>query len=245
MVTTLHQKTTHTIKIDFSDEPVTSFGGLTLIERMAQRLRLWSTLSGTLPERQGEYDWTTCVKSVVAGLLSGGHGTYAAQCVREDPALLGLLDLEGAPEEATVWRCQQQLGQHQANGRLPRVQAVVARRTLEKMDRPSLLFEDFARVFSDGSLLEGSRRREGTKYIKGKGNGLMWSAVFVGPVLAAQRLSAEGEGGAVGRAGDAAGGEGANSQAAASGEEGARADGFSPWRRSDAEGTRSDASALR
>jgi len=194
MVTTLHQKTTHTIKIDFSDEPVTSFGGLTLVERMAQRLGLWSMLAGTLPERRGEYDWTTCVKSVVAGLLSGGQGTYAAQCVREDEALLGLLDLEGAPEEATVWRSLKELGQYQADGRLPRVQAVVARRTLEKMDRRSLLFEGFARVFPDGSLLEGSRRREGTKYIKEKGSGLMWSAVFVGPVLAAQRLSPEGTG---------------------------------------------------
>jgi hypothetical protein len=149
---------------------------------------------GTLPERQGDYDWTTCVKGVVAGLLSGGHGTYAAQCVREDSALLGLLDLKGAPKEATVWRSLKQLGQYQADGRLPRVQAVAARRTLEKMDRPSLLFEGFARVFADGSLLEGSRRREGTKYIKEKGSGLMWSAVFVGPVLAAQRLSAKGEG---------------------------------------------------
>jgi hypothetical protein len=48
MVTTLQQKTTHTIKIDFADEPVTSFGGLTLVERMAQRLGLWSTLGGAL-----------------------------------------------------------------------------------------------------------------------------------------------------------------------------------------------------
>lgn len=194
MVTTLHQKRTHTIKIDFADEPVTSFGGLTLAERMAQRLGLWSTLAGTLPERRGEYDWTTCVKSVVAGLLSGGQGTYAAQCVREDAALLGLLDLEGAPEEATVWRSLKQLGQYQADGRLPRVQAVAARRTLEKMPRPSLLVEGFLPIFSDGSLLEGSRRREGTKYIPEKGSGLMWSAVFVGPVLAAQRLSSEGAG---------------------------------------------------
>jgi hypothetical protein len=194
MVTTLQQKTTHTIKIEFADEAVTSFGGLTLVERMAQRLGLWSTLAGTLPERRGEYDWTTCVKSVVAGLLSGGHGTYAAQCVREDAALLGLLDLEGAPEEATVWRSLKELGQYQADGRLPKVQAVAARRTLEKIPRPSLFFEGFARVFSDGTLLEGSGRREGTKYIPEKGQGLMWSAVFVGPVLAAQRLSAEGEG---------------------------------------------------
>ena len=194
MVTTLQQKTPHTIKIEFADDPVTSFGGLTLVERMAQRLGIWRTLSGTLPERQGEYDWTTCVKSVVAGLLSGGHGTYAAQSVRDDAALLRLLSLEGVPEEATVWRCLKQLGQYQADGRMGVVQAVAARRTLEKMPRPSLLLEGFVPIFADGSLLEGSGRREGTKYIPEKGRGLMWSAVFVGPVLAAQRLSPEGAG---------------------------------------------------
>lgn len=190
----MQQKRNHTIKVEFSDEAATSFGGLALVERMAQRLGLWSTLSETLPERTGEYDWVTCVKSVVAGLLSGAQGTYAAQSVREDEALLGLLGLKGAPEEATVWRCLKQLGAYQADGRLPLVQATLARRTLEKMDRSSLLLHDFVPVFPDGSLLEGSRRREGTKHIREKGSGLMWNAVFVGPVLAAQHLSGPDEG---------------------------------------------------
>jgi hypothetical protein len=43
-------------------------------------------------------------------------------------------------------------------------------------------------------LLEGSARREGTKYIKNKGEGLMWATWFVGPILAAQRLAGKGEG---------------------------------------------------
>ena len=38
MVTTLQQKTAHSIKIEFLDEPVTSFGGLALAERMAERV---------------------------------------------------------------------------------------------------------------------------------------------------------------------------------------------------------------
>ena len=53
MVTTLQPKTPHTIKLDFSEEPVTSFGGLVLAEKTAARLRLWSTLAGLLPARQG------------------------------------------------------------------------------------------------------------------------------------------------------------------------------------------------
>jgi len=68
------------------------------------------------------------------------------------------LELEGAPEEATVWRSLKELGQYQADGRLPKVQAVAARRTLEKVDRPSLLFAGFVRLFADGSLLEGVKR---------------------------------------------------------------------------------------
>ena len=44
MVTTLQPKTPHTIKLDFSDEPVTSFGGLVLAERTAARMGLWTTL---------------------------------------------------------------------------------------------------------------------------------------------------------------------------------------------------------
>jgi hypothetical protein len=49
-------------------------------------------------------------------------------------------------------------------------------------------------VFADGSLLEGSARREASKTLREKGTGLLWSTVFVGPVLAAQRLAGAGEG---------------------------------------------------
>jgi hypothetical protein len=194
MVTTLQHKTTHTIKIEYSDEPVTSFGGLVLAERMAERLGLWRSIEDHFPERNGEYGWMEVVKSVTLGLLSGAQGTFAAQSVREDAALLRMLDLEGAPEEATVWRSLKDLGTFQADGILPKVQALMARRTLDKMTRSDLLVEGFIPVFGDGTLLEGSARREGSKYIKEKGRGLMWSAIFVGRVLAAQRLAPEGGG---------------------------------------------------
>ena len=49
-------------------------------------------------------------------------------------------------------------------------------------------------VWADGSLLEGSPNREGTKYIPEKGKGLLWSTIYVGSVLAAQRLARESEG---------------------------------------------------
>jgi hypothetical protein len=194
MVTTLQQRTPHTIKLEFADEPVTSFGGLVLAEKAAARLGLWSTLAGLLPARRGEYDWPTAVKAMIMGLLSGARGTFATQALRQDEALLGLLSLSGAPEEATAWRMLGPLGELDPKHSLDRVQAICARRTLEKMSRPELLLEGFAPVFADGTLLEGSPKREGTKYLREKGRGLLWSTVFVGPVLAAQRLAGEGEG---------------------------------------------------
>jgi hypothetical protein len=194
MVTRLQHKTAHTIKIEYSDEPVTSFGGLVLAERMAWRLGLWGSLEGHLPKRKGQYSWVDIAKSVIMGLHSGAQGTFAAQGMREDAALLRMLELEGAPEEATVWRSLERLGAFQGEGLLPKVQSLMARRTLEKMERGDLLLEGFVPVFADGTLLEGSARREGSKYIKDKGLGLMWSAVFVGRVLAAQRLAPKGGG---------------------------------------------------
>jgi hypothetical protein len=194
MVTTLQLKTPHTIKLDFADEPVTSFGGLVLAERAAARLGLWSTLRGVLPMRRGDYAWPEAIKAMVMGLLSGAQGTFATQALRNDEALLSLLSLGGAPEEATAWRMLKPLGALEGKQSLARVQTIVARRVLEKMFRPDLLIEGFVPVFPDGTLLEGSPAREGTKDLREKGCGLMWSTVFVGPILAAQRLAGEGEG---------------------------------------------------
>jgi hypothetical protein len=194
MVTPLQPKTPHTIKLEFADEPVTSFGGLALAEKAAARLGLWSTIAGLLPARSGDYDWLTAVKSMIMGLLSGARGTWATQALRQDEALLDLLSLPGAPEEATAWRMLKPLGELNEQRSLDRVQSIAARRTLERMPRTQLLLEGFVPVFSDGTLLEGSGRREGTKYIRDKGSGLIWSTVFVGPALAAQRLAGEGQG---------------------------------------------------
>ena len=46
----------------------------------------------------------TVIKSAVSGLLSGSQRTYATEGMREDGPLLRLLGLEGAPEEARLWR---------------------------------------------------------------------------------------------------------------------------------------------
>lgn len=193
MVTQSQHRTPHSIKVKFSDEKTTAFAGLALTERLAARTRLWTTLRKQLPEREG-FDWLTIVKSMANGLLTGARGTFATQDLREDAALLSLLGLESAPEEATVWRALEGLGEMQRSGLLPEVQSRWTRNVLAKSPRRNLLRYGFFPIFADGSLLEGSRRREGTKYLKDKGEGLMWSTIFAGPLVAAQRLAEEGEG---------------------------------------------------
>ena len=81
MVTRFKQQAIKSFKLEFSDEPVTAFGGYCLIERLASRLGLWNALDKALPERRGcTHDWLSTIKSVVAGLLTGARGTCAAQC---------------------------------------------------------------------------------------------------------------------------------------------------------------------
>jgi len=185
----------HSLRIEFSDEPVTSFGGMVLPERLAQYLGLWRVLEDRLPSRRGAFSWLEVIKACVGGLLTGGRGTFAAEELREDQALLSLLGLEGAPEEATVWRCLEGLGKLMQEGQLGAVQGEWARRILSTQPRRELLeCEGWLPVFGDGSLLEGSWKREGTKYIKDKGRGLMWTTVFVGPLIAAQAIAKPGEG---------------------------------------------------
>ncbi len=188
------KSTIHSYQVGFSDENATSFGGLVLAERLASRHGLWTRAKKELPERASGYDWFDILKTAVAGLLTGAKGTYATEEVRGDKALLDLIDVKAAPEEVTFWRSLEGLGKMQESGALAEILHTWSRKVLGGSPRNLLMRDGFVKVFLDGSLLEGSRRREGTKYLPDKGAGLIWTTCFVGPVLAAQRLAGEGEG---------------------------------------------------
>jgi hypothetical protein len=190
----MKQQRVKSVTVEYADENVTSFGGLSLVERLALRLGLWRELEKRLPHRRGHFDWRRIIKSAVMGLLSDARGTYATEPVRQDSALLDLLGLEDAPEEATFWRTLEGLGRKEIRRILAKVQRLWTRTILSRATRRDLLREGFLPVFGDGTLLEGSDRREGTKYQKGKGTGLLWATWFCGPLIAAQRLAGEGEG---------------------------------------------------
>lgn len=183
------------IKLDFSPaQQVTSFGGLAVTERLLARLGLKRLLEKSLPARAG-YSLTEISCAAIAGFLSGAAGTFVTQSVRHDSALLALLGLERAPEEATFWRSTEQAGSTEALDAFAQVTAKFARRTLEHAPRKSVVERSgFVPVFFDGSLLEGSPLREGTKTLGEKGTGLLWTAAFVAGVPAAQYLCGAGEG---------------------------------------------------
>lgn len=129
MVTRLQPKRPHSIKLEFADEPVSSFEGLALAERMAGRLGLWKSAEGLLPRRCG-YSWLAILMSTIMGLLSGARGGHR------------------------VGRLKTWVPHQRDRALLPKLQGLLARRTLEKMARPDLILEDlFVPVFADGTLL--------------------------------------------------------------------------------------------
>ena len=194
MVNKNQTKQGRAIKVNFQDDKVTAYGGLVLAERLATRLGLWSNLEKNMPKRRGYYDWLTIIKSGIMGLLTGSRGTYATEDIRQDDSALALLGLAKAPEEATFWRCLEALGSEEIQKTLKSALLRVARCILSRSPRRQITLEGFVPVWADGSLLEGSPNREGTKYIPEKGKGLLWSTIYVGSVLAAQRLARESEG---------------------------------------------------
>ncbi len=191
------QQKVKSIKLSFApDERVTSFGGLAVAERLLLRLGLRNLLEKALPARGG-YTLTEITAAALSGFLSGAAGTFVTEAVRHDPALLSLTGLSKAPEEVTFWRATQSAGAPEALGAYADSTATLARRAIERSPRIALVERDgFVPVFVDGTLLEGSTRREGTKDLtkSGKGKGLVWTAAFVGPYPAAQRLCGAGEG---------------------------------------------------
>jgi hypothetical protein len=193
-VTTNKQSTVKRIKLGFSpQQSVTSFGGLAVPQRMMLRLGVDTLLARNLPPRRG-YSLAEITVSAIAGLLSGAQGTVVTEAARHDPALRKLLGLSRSPEEATFWRSLEDAGTKQSLHAFSKISLAFGRDVLLRSPRLALMDNGFVPIFFDGSLLEGSHRREGTKFIEDKGKGLMWTAAFVGPYPVAQRLAASGEG---------------------------------------------------
>lgn len=193
------RKRDRTIKANWDQtEPITAWGGLALVERLACRRRLWSDFRKLFPARcktDAGYDSTSVAASIVYGLLTGSQGTYAAEPLRADAPLRRLFGLEqGVAEEATVYRALGQwaeAGGIEAGGRIQRRQAL---RMIERTERRAMMVEGFFPVFGDATWLEVGRDTafEGKKTFDGASK-LMLSALWTGPYWAAQSFAVQGE----------------------------------------------------
>ena len=188
----MKQQAVKSIKLDSCpDERVTAFGGMAVAQRLLLRMGVWPMFGRFLPQRRG-YSMEEVVVSAITGLLTGARGTFATEVVRKDPALLSLMGLARAPEEATFWRSLADVGE--AREQMSELSLSITRQAVSRAPRRAICEGKWLPVFIDGTLLEGSARREGTKWIREKGEGLMWTVGFVGPYAADQVLCGEGEG---------------------------------------------------
>ena len=87
----------------FSKESVSSFGGLSLTEYMANRLGLWKFVEDLVPDRQGKYERIDIIRGALSGLISGSRGTASLNEIAEDEALLKLLGIGELPGEKIFW----------------------------------------------------------------------------------------------------------------------------------------------
>jgi hypothetical protein len=185
----------HSRKLEIDDQGASSFAGLSLVDQLASRLGTWSFAQKVLPDRGGRHERIDILKGGVAGLLSGSRGTAALEAIRQDEAVLRMMGIESLPGEKGFWEDLAKLGDEQTLEGMHRLCARTAKQVLRKLEPEDFQIEHgFLPLFGDGTLLEGSHRREGTKTIPEKGSGLMWTAWMFGPMLAGNHLCAEGEG---------------------------------------------------
>jgi hypothetical protein len=185
----------HSRKLEIDNQGASSFAGLSLVDQLASRLGTWSFAQKVLPKRGGRHERIDILKGGVAGLLSGSRGTAALEAIRQDEAVLRMMGIESLPGEKGFWEDLAKLGEEQTLEGMHRLCTRTARQVLQKLDPEDFQIEHgFIPLFGDGTLLEGSHRREGTKTIAEKGSGLMWAAWMFGPMLAGNHLCGEGEG---------------------------------------------------
>ena len=87
----------HARELIIDDQQGTSFGGLSLIEKTASRLSVWSFAQKKLPARRGNYDRLALIKGSMAGFLSGSRGSALLEAVGQDDAFCATWGLMACP----------------------------------------------------------------------------------------------------------------------------------------------------
>ena len=185
----------HSRELIVDDQQASSFAGLSLVEKFASHFGIWIYAAKKLSVRRGIYERLDLVKAAVAGFLSGSRGSLLVDGVRQDDALLRDMGIERLPGEKVFCEDLKRFGSEGVLRAMHRIISYTAYRVLKRVEPEDIqINHGFIPLFGDGTLLEGSRHREGTKYVKDKGLGLMWGAWMLGPMVVSQHLCADGEG---------------------------------------------------
>lgn len=83
------------------------YGGGVLIERVLRRLNIQRVIKKALPKRSKEADYQTedCVYALMAGLLLGGRGISAGECIRHSETTTRIFGMrKGVPSPPTLYR---------------------------------------------------------------------------------------------------------------------------------------------
>lgn len=101
-------KRPHSVKAEFDPEfSSTAHGGVVLAERVLRRLGIRRSIDEHLPPRRATSVFSTVdvVYALLGGLVVGGKGFQACECLREDLQCEAIFGLEqGAPSAPTVYR---------------------------------------------------------------------------------------------------------------------------------------------
>jgi len=200
MVNGLQRKRRVVVKTsDMGPGTTTAKGGIALVEALANRLGVWGKCRKFLPARRDPsqgFEVEAVVNCVAYGLLSGGRGLSATEPMRGDVPLLKVLGLNRAPSAETVEEVVKYLGGHEGgySGAQRLIEWLCAQ--LIKRERLCDLQRDgFVPCFGDGSHLETQGKNfEGTTYHSGKGWGLDYCGVCVGPYMVSSGFAHQGEG---------------------------------------------------
>jgi len=150
----------HARELILDDQQGTSFAGLSLIEKTASRLSVWSVAQKQLPPRRGTYDRLAVAKGAVAGFLSGSRGSALLEAVGRDDALLRNMGTEGLPGEKVFREDPGRFGTADVLAALNKTTAYAAKRARSKIEPEDIQIEyGFIPLFGDGALLEGSLSR--------------------------------------------------------------------------------------
>jgi len=143
----------HARELIVDDRQASSFAGLSLIEKFASHLSVWTYAGKKLSERRGIYGRLDLVKAAVAGFLGGSRGSLLVGGVRQDDALLRDMGIGRLPGEKVFCEDLKRFGSDGVLDAMHRIISYTARKVLKRIEPGDIqVNHGFIPLFGDGSL---------------------------------------------------------------------------------------------